>query len=112
MTERILDVLKQRNLPATFFMIGQHVAAAPELARRVLAEGHEIGNHSLTHPKLAELPESRVVEEIQKTQAIMREILVPCALRFFSPQSNGHFATGKSRACFWQCESVRLVSIR
>jgi peptidoglycan/xylan/chitin deacetylase (PgdA/CDA1 family) len=74
-TERILDDLKQRNARATFFMIGERIAAAPALARRVLAEGHEIGNHTFTHPKLTELSFSRVDEEIQKTQDVIATIL-------------------------------------
>jgi len=83
-TDRILDELKQRNLHATFFMIGQRIAAAPELARRVLAEGHEIGNHSYTHPDLTKLPEAEIAAEIEKTQEIMRDTLNHCA-RFFRP---------------------------
>lgn len=74
-TELILDELQQRKLHATFFMIGERVAAAPELARRVLAEGHEIGNHTFTHPKLTTLSDQRVVEEIQKTQNLLGEQL-------------------------------------
>jgi peptidoglycan/xylan/chitin deacetylase (PgdA/CDA1 family) len=45
-TTRLLDILKERNIKATFFMIGPNVVAHPESARRVLTEGHEIGNHS------------------------------------------------------------------
>jgi len=74
-TDRILDELKQRGGRATFFMIGERIAAAPELARRVIAEGHEIGNHTYTHPKLTELPPMRVEEEIQRTQDAIREVL-------------------------------------
>ena len=70
-TERILDEFKQRGLHATFFMIGQRIAAAPDLARRVVAEGHEAGNHTFTHPKLAELPLARAEEEIQNTQDVI-----------------------------------------
>ena len=70
-TERILDEFKQRGLHATFFMIGRRIAAAPDLARRVVAEGHEVGNHTFTHPKLTELPPALVEEEIQKTQDVI-----------------------------------------
>ena len=74
-TDRILDELKQRGAHATFFMIGQNIAKAPDLARRVAAEGHDIGNHSYTHPKLTELPPKSVEEEIQKTQDVIREVI-------------------------------------
>jgi len=74
-TNRILDELKQRQLHATFFMIGERIAAAPDLARRVLAEGHEIANHSFSHPNLTALPDQQVEDEIKKTQDIMSEVL-------------------------------------
>jgi peptidoglycan/xylan/chitin deacetylase (PgdA/CDA1 family) len=74
-TDRILDELKRRGLHATFFMLGERIAAAPELARRVVAEGHVVANHTYTHPRLTELPDARVAEEIDRTQAIMREVL-------------------------------------
>ena len=49
-TPRVLDALKQACVHATFFLVGRRTAAAPELARRELAEGHTIGHHSMTHP--------------------------------------------------------------
>ena len=67
-TPRLLDILKQRNIKATFFMIGQNAERNPEIVKRILADGHEIGNHSWTHPQLAKLPDDRVTEEITKTQ--------------------------------------------
>jgi peptidoglycan/xylan/chitin deacetylase (PgdA/CDA1 family) len=74
-TDLILDELGKRQLPATFFMIGQRVAAEPALARRVLAEGHEVANHTFTHAKLTMLSDAQVGLEIQKTQDILREVL-------------------------------------
>jgi peptidoglycan/xylan/chitin deacetylase (PgdA/CDA1 family) len=74
-TDLILDELRKRKLHATFFMIGQRIAAEPDLARRVLAEGHEVGNHTFTHPNLTTLADSQVEAEIQKTQDIMGEAL-------------------------------------
>lgn len=74
-TDRILDELKRRGLNATFFMIGERVAAAPDLARRVIAEGHEVGNHTFTHPKLTTLPDHQVETEVGKTQDVIRELL-------------------------------------
>src|SRR5436853_4996166 len=49
-TERILDVLGSHDLSATFFMLGRQVALFPQAARRVIEAGHEIGNHSYSHP--------------------------------------------------------------
>jgi len=84
-TDRILDELQKRKLHATFFMIGERIAAAPELARRVLAEGHEIGNHTCTHPNLTKLPDAQVEAEIEKTQDIMAGVLRQRAKWFRPP---------------------------
>ena len=71
-TPRLLDILKQRNIKATFFMIGQNAQANPAIVQRILADGHEIGNHSWTHPQLSKLSDDRVTEEINKTQAAIK----------------------------------------
>ena len=67
-TPRLLEMLKQRNIKATFFLIGQNAAANPDIVRRILADGNEIGNHSWTHPQLSKLSDDRVTAEIEKTQ--------------------------------------------
>jgi len=72
-TPRLLEMLKQRNIKATFFLIGQNVASNPDLVRRILAEGHEIGNHSWTHPQLSKLSDQRVSFEITKTQDAIKD---------------------------------------
>lgn len=70
-TDLILDELRARHLSATFFMIGQNAAAHPDLVRRVHAEGHEIGNHTTTHPRLSALGDSQVLDELRRTQEIV-----------------------------------------
>ncbi|HKR23321.1 MAG TPA: polysaccharide deacetylase family protein, partial [Pyrinomonadaceae bacterium] len=55
-TPAILDILKREQVPATFFIIGKNGQANPELLRRIVDEGHELGNHTFTHPNLGELP--------------------------------------------------------
>jgi peptidoglycan/xylan/chitin deacetylase (PgdA/CDA1 family) len=69
----LLEILKQRNIKATFFLIGQNAAANPDIVRRILAEGHEVGNHSWTHPQLSKLSDDRVTAEITKTQAAIKD---------------------------------------
>ena len=51
-TPRILEILQEAGVRATFFLCGANVERHPELARRVAAEGHEIGNHTYSHPRL------------------------------------------------------------
>lgn len=72
-TEAILDVLKNYRIKAAFFMVGRQVEKFPETARRVVREGHEIGNHSFSHPiYLYQTPKS-TRREIEKTQAIIEK---------------------------------------
>ena len=72
-TPRLLDMLRARNIRATFYVIGKNVDRYPEIVRRIVAEGHEIGNHTYTHRNLKSLNAAQVREEMQKTQdAIVR----------------------------------------
>ena len=66
-TPRLLDLLKERGIKATFFLIGKSAATWPDIVRRIVAEGHEIGNHTWSHPQLTSLKESRVLSELQAT---------------------------------------------
>lgn len=65
-TPRVLDALRRHGARATFFMMGWNCARHPDLARRVLAEGHEIGNHTWTHQDLAHLDPSAALDEIRR----------------------------------------------
>jgi peptidoglycan/xylan/chitin deacetylase (PgdA/CDA1 family) len=72
-TPRLLDILRTRNVKATFYVIGKNVNLYPGIVRRTVVEGHEIGNHTYTHPKLSSLGNDRVMAEIRKTdEAIVR----------------------------------------
>ncbi|MGN7721466.1 polysaccharide deacetylase family protein [Chitinophaga sp. 22620] len=66
-TPKILDILRQHQVPAAFFCIGQRVAAEPELLRRIHAEGHLVGNHSYSHHTLFDLyPTFKMKADLQK----------------------------------------------
>lgn len=68
-TDRLLDMLKERGIKATFFVIGQNVVQYPQLIQRMVAEGHEVANHSWNHPSLTKLSAAGVAEQIRKTDA-------------------------------------------
>ncbi len=71
-TPRLLDILKQRGIKATFFVVGQNAAEYPDILKRIVAEGHELANHSYTHPLLASLGESALRDQLDKThQAVL-----------------------------------------
>ena len=67
-TPRLLDMLKQAGIKATFFVVGQNAAQYPDILKRIVAEGHELANHSYTHPVLASLSEFSVHDQLDKTR--------------------------------------------
>jgi peptidoglycan/xylan/chitin deacetylase (PgdA/CDA1 family) len=74
-TERLLDVLTQYNVRATFFLIGNFVRQRPNIARAIAAAGHLIGNHTITHPWLAWQSSARIREELAGCNAILEDTL-------------------------------------
>ena len=67
-TEEILDILRARRVPATFFVLGARAAARPDLVRRMHAEGHEVGVHTFTHGNLANVGPQRARLELDPSQ--------------------------------------------
>ncbi|HEU4714671.1 MAG TPA: glycosyltransferase [Pyrinomonadaceae bacterium] len=70
-TPAILDILKREQVPATFFIIGKNGQANPDLLRRIVNDGHELGNHTFTHPNLGELPLPLTELELNATQRLI-----------------------------------------
>lgn len=73
-TEHLLDMLRDYGIPATFFLLGSHVERNPAMVRRIIEEGHEVGNHSWSHPNLRTLPAELQREEIRATDAALRAL--------------------------------------
>lgn len=71
-TASLLDMLAQYNVPATFFLLGQQVRQHPELLERMIAEGHEVGNHSWSHPNLRKLSTDAQASQIIETDRLLR----------------------------------------
>lgn len=69
LTPKLLDMLKARGIKATFYVVGQNVAQYPDIAKRIVAEGHEIANHSWNHPALTKLGAEGVRKQIENTNA-------------------------------------------
>lgn len=67
-TPRLLDILRARNIKATFYVIGRSVDNYPQIVRRIVAEGHEIGNHTYTHRNLTKLSDSEMLRELTRTR--------------------------------------------
>jgi len=75
----ILQILRERGLHATFFLIGRNALAYPDIVRQIAREGHLIANHTLTHPQLQDLSEQQVRAELEGFTAVMTSILGPDA---------------------------------
>jgi peptidoglycan/xylan/chitin deacetylase (PgdA/CDA1 family) len=71
-TDSVLAVLRQEDVRATFFVTGNAVARNPDLARRILREGHELGNHSYSHQRMVLMSPSTVREEVEVTDSLIR----------------------------------------
>jgi peptidoglycan/xylan/chitin deacetylase (PgdA/CDA1 family) len=68
-TPELLDILKAKKVPATFFLLGsKHVDRYPDVVRRIAAEGHEVANHTWTHRNLTDIEPDEIREELQRTQ--------------------------------------------
>jgi peptidoglycan/xylan/chitin deacetylase (PgdA/CDA1 family) len=96
-TNTILKELNARSIYANFFMIGSRIHSSPDLAKHVLAEGHEIGNHTFTHAKLDDLNAEQFEWELLRTQQIMAELLNHRA-KWFRPPYGSLKATQMSTA--------------
>lgn len=73
-TPKILDILKQENVKATFFIVGENGQTNPDLVKRIVADGQEIGNHSFTHPNLGEVPRAVTDLELNATQRLIESL--------------------------------------
>ncbi|WP_157219060.1 glycosyltransferase [Flavisphingomonas formosensis] len=81
-TPKILDVLKSRGVPGTFFLIGENAMAHPLLVKRIVAQGSELGNHTFTHPNLAKVSPEGTRIELNATQRVV-EAYTGRSLRLF-----------------------------
>jgi cellulose synthase/poly-beta-1,6-N-acetylglucosamine synthase-like glycosyltransferase/spore germination protein YaaH/peptidoglycan/xylan/chitin deacetylase (PgdA/CDA1 family) len=84
-TAEILDDLKALHVPATFFLIGQNAERYPGLVRRIWAEGHEVGNHTYTHPNIGVIPDSEARLQLNATRRVIESLLHRSTLLFRPP---------------------------
>jgi peptidoglycan/xylan/chitin deacetylase (PgdA/CDA1 family)/GT2 family glycosyltransferase len=83
-TPKILDILKAKNAPATFFVIGENMQTRPDLVKREVAEGHDVGSHTWTHPNIGETPIAQTDVELNATQRLF-EVITGRSMRLFRP---------------------------
>ncbi|MFL6516342.1 MAG: polysaccharide deacetylase family protein [Chthoniobacterales bacterium] len=73
LTPKLLDLLAQHHIKATFFVIGQNAAEHPDIVARAAREGHEIGNHSWSHPDLAKMSDESVRKQLRQTDDAIKQ---------------------------------------
>jgi spore germination protein YaaH/peptidoglycan/xylan/chitin deacetylase (PgdA/CDA1 family)/GT2 family glycosyltransferase len=83
-TKQILDILKAKNVPATFFVIGDQMARWPGLVKREIAEGHIVGSHTFTHPNIGAITTPQVDFELNATQRLF-EVITGRSMVLFRP---------------------------
>lgn len=73
-TPMLLDILKKYNAKATFFILGQNIPGNEEIVKRMVAEGHEVANHSWSHPNFKTLSPEQIKQEVEQTQSALEKI--------------------------------------
>ncbi len=107
MTEALLDFLVREKIPSTFFVIGKHVDAAPQLARKIADAGMELANHSYTHRNLTRLSTADLEGELAKTQAAILRATGKTPLWMRPPGGNWNEGVAQTvrqwgmTPCFW-----------
>ena len=85
-TEQILDALKKHNAPAAFFVVGNMVETAPDIVKRMAAEGHIVGNHTYHHPDMSAISDQEAFrEELESLEELYRETTGQEMSKFYRP---------------------------
>lgn len=84
-TGKILDVLKEKKVPAIFFVTGHYAKDQPELLKRMIAEGHLIGNHSWSHPDMTRIANEKIREELDRVKQQVAQVTGWQQMRYLRP---------------------------
>ncbi|HCL82614.1 MAG TPA: glycosyl transferase family 2 [Chitinophagaceae bacterium] len=84
-TPKILDILSRENVPAAFFLVGINAENNIPIVKRIFREGHEIGNHTFTHPNIAKVSKKRAVVEMDATRLLIECITGHSTVLFRAP---------------------------
>ena len=84
-TAKILDVLKKHEVPAAFFLVGHYMEKNADLVRRMVSEGHTVGNHTLHHPDMTALSAEEFAAELQGAEELYFDITEQTMPKFYRP---------------------------
>ena len=85
-TEKILDILQKHNVKAAFFLVGNYMQTNPDLVRRMVAEGHIVGNHTMHHPDMSKLSDrAAFTQELTDLENLFQEVTGKELPKFYRP---------------------------
>ena len=85
-TAKILDVLRQHNVPAAFFLVGNYIERNSDLVRRMVAEGHTVGNHTMHHKDMSKLTDPQVFQkELQDLEVLYKQVVGEALPKYYRP---------------------------
>lgn len=84
-TPAILDALKKHNVKATFFIVGNYLETSPDLVRRMLDEGHIVGNHSYHHPDMSQMGKEDFTKELGELETLYEQTFGQPMQKFYRP---------------------------
>ena len=112
-TPQILDILSRENVPAAFFLVGINAENNIPIVKRIYREGHEIGNHTFTHPNIAMVSRKRAIIEMDATRLLIEAITGHSTVLFRAP-FNADFEphkSGRTDSCC-HCQGKKLSGYR
>src|SRR6202790_1179815 len=89
-TPQILDVLKEKNVPAVFFVVGEEANQYPDILKREYADGNEIGNHTFTHPQFDQISKTEIKWQLNLTQRLIESTVGAKTILFRPPYGIDH----------------------
>ena len=99
-TASILDTLKQQQVPAAFFVVGHYLESAPDLVRRMVAEGHIVGNHTYSHPDMSAIAgQDAFLHELSRVEESYRTITGQEMGKYYRPPQGKYSEQNLKMAC-------------
>lgn len=112
-TGSVLDTLHQSGVHSTFFLTGEWTAANPHLVRRMAAEGHELANHTYSHPNLTEIGDEEVLWQVRRTEEVAHTVAGVSLRRWVRPPYGAYnervmklLTRGGYRVAYWTLDSA------
>ena len=113
-TGKILDVLQRHQVPAAFFLVGNYIEKNPDLVRRMVAEGHTVGNHTMHHPDMSSISDPEAfARELGDLEALYQQVTGQEIAKFYRPPQGLYSETNLAmaqklgyRTVFWSLAYV------